>query len=366
MKSTEGNEKEYTGRKIRLSIWRTVLTFAFLIVILVIGASTFVRTLVADWSGNFYFQAALYLIIFRIIYDAVFLPMDYYGSFTLEHEFSLSNQTFFDWIKQGLKKWMLSLLLFMFAAEALYAILKFFPNYWWLVAMAGWFVLTIVIGKLAPVLIIPLYYKCTKLENDELKEKLLKISSACNVKIKEVFEIQLSKETKKANAAVVGFGKSKRILIADSLLQNYTNDEIEAIFAHELGHICLHHITKIFIFGAAVSFVVFYFAYISFDKSMVLFGFEQVYDVAAFPLLVLIFSIAGLIFLPLQNAFTRHLEKQADLFAVSHIQGSENFASALSKLGKQNLSDPSPSKIVRFFFYTHPPISERISYTHKK
>ena len=361
-----GREKEYSRQKIQLSIWRTVLTFVFLLAILVTGVSAYIRNRVANWSGNFYLQAALYLIIFRIIYDAVFLALDYYSSFTLEHKYSLSNQTFFDWIKQGLKKWLLSLLLFMLAADGLYAILRYFPIHWWLVAMAGWFILSIVLGKLAPVLIIPLFYKCIKLENNELKEKLLKLSAACNVKIKEVFEIQLSKETKKANAAVVGFGKNKRILLADSLMQNYTNDEIEAIFAHELGHICLHHITKIFFFGAAVSFVVFYLAYVSFDKTMTLFDFEHVYDVAAFPLLVLIFSIAGLIFLPIQNSFTRRMEKQADLFAVSQIENSENLASSLSKLGKQNLSDPNPSKIVRFFFYSHPPISERITYIHKE
>ena len=361
-----GKEKEYSRQKIRLSIYRTVLTFVFLILVLITGGSSFLRNHVTSWSESFYVQVLFYLIIFRIIYDLIFLALDYYSSFILEHKFSLSNQTFFDWIKQGLKKWLLSVLLFLVVAEAFYAILKYFPNNWWIAAMAGWFVLTILLGKIAPVLIIPLYYKCTKIEDNELKERLLKLSESCNVKVSEVYEIQLSKETKKANAAVVGFGKNRRILLADNLQENYTIDEIEAIFAHELGHICLHHITKIFAFGAVVTFIVFYLAYLSFNGSMTIFGFDHVYDIAAFPLLLLIFSIAGLIFLPVQNGFTRHLEKQADLFAIIQIQNSENFASALSKLGKQNLSDPAPSKIVRFFFYSHPPISERISYTNKK
>ncbi len=365
MEIPAGQEKEYSRRKIRLSIYHTLLTFVFLILFLVTGVSAFLRNHVTGWFGNFYLQVLIYLVIFRIVYDLIFLALDYYSSFTLEHKFSLSNQTFFDWIKQGLKKWAISVLLFLFVSEAFYAILKYFPNNWWIAAMAGWFVLTIVLGKIAPVLIIPLYYKCTRIENGELKERLLKLSENCNVKVREVYEIQLSKETKKANAAVVGFGKNRRILLADNLQENYTVDEIEAIFAHELGHISLHHITKIFIFGAIVSFIVFYLAYLSLNRSIIFFGFEHVYDVADFPLLLLIFSIAGLIFLPVQNGFSRHLEKQADLFAVSHIQNSEDLASALSKLGKQNLSDPSPSKIVRFFFYSHPPISERVNYTQK-
>ncbi len=365
MEASEARKKEYSKRKIRLSILHTVLTFIFLILILITGASALIRNLVTRWSGNFYIQAAIYFIIFGIIYDAIFVTLDFYADFILEHKFELSNQTFFGWLRQYIKKWILSLVLFLITMEGLYAFRRYFPNNWWLAAMAGWFAIAIVISKIAPVLIIPLFYKCTKLDNADLKQRLLELSESCNIKINDVFEIQLSKETKKANAAVVGFGKNKRILLGDTLKEKYSSDEIEAVFAHELGHICLYHVWKIFAFGAAVSFVVFYIAHISFDKSMVFFDFKQAYDIAAFPLLVLILSIAGLIFVPVQNWFSRHLEKQADFFAIGHIQNRECLASALSKLSEQNLSDPNPGRFTRIFFYSHPPIAERIKYIQK-
>ncbi len=118
-------------------------------------------------------------------------------------------------------------------------------------------------------------------------------------------------------------------------------------------------------FGALISLVSFYLAYVSFSKSLDFFGFKQVYDVAAFPLLALILLLIGLVLLPLQNGFLRYLEKKADMFALSHIRNKESFISMLKKLGKQNLSDPAPGKLVRILFYTHPSISERIGYASK-
>ena len=178
--------------------------------------------------------------------------------------------------------------------------------------------------------------------------------------------VKLSKETRKANAAIAGLGKSKRILLSDTLLRNYSDDEIKAVFAHELAHVCLRHAWKILVFGALISLISFCLAYVSFNKSLDFFGFKQVYDIAAFPLLALILLLIGLVFIPLQNGFLRYLEKQADMFALSHTRNKESFISALKKLGRQNLSDPAPGKLVRILFYTHPSISERICYASKE
>jgi STE24 endopeptidase len=366
MEDTSAQAKEYSRQKIRLSIYKLLLTILLLIVILLSGASLFLRGVVVNWTQNFYIQAGLYLVVFSLVYDLLFLGLDYYGGFLLEHKFRLSNQTILDWVKQGIKKFLLSLILCIVAGEMLYVFLRHFPNNWWLLVTAGWFLLTVVLGKIAPVLIIPLFYKCNPLDNESLKKTLLDLCTTCGVGIKRVFEIKLSKETRKANAAVAGFGKNKRILLSDTLLRNYSDDEIKAVFAHELAHVCLHHVWKILVFGALVSFISFYLAYVSFNKSLDFFGFKQVYDIAAFPLLALILLLIGLIFLPLQNGFLRCLEKKADMFALGHIQNKESFISMLKKLGKQNLSDPAPGKLVRILFYTHPSISERINYASKE
>ena len=366
MEETSAQAKEYSRQKIHLAIYRLLLTLLFLMVILLSGASLFWRSVVVDWTQNFYIQVGLYLVVFNLVYDLIFLGLDFYGGFLLEHKFLLSNQTILDWIKQGIKKCLLSLALCIVAGEMLYVFLRHFPKTWWLLVTAGWFLLTVVLGKITPVLIIPLFYKCNTLSNESLKQTLLDLCTTCGVGIKRVFEIKLSKETRKANAAVAGFGKSKRILLSDTLLRNYSDDEIKGVFAHELAHVCLRHTWKILVFGGFLSLISFYLAYVSFNKSLGFFGFKQIYDIAAFPLLALIMLLIGLVFIPLQNGFLRYLEKEADMFALGHIGNKESFISMLKKLGEQNLSDPAPGKIVRILFYTHPSISERIGYAGKE
>ncbi len=366
MEEASTQAKEYSRQRIRLAVYQLLLTLAFLIVMLFSGASVLLRDLVVHWGQNFYIQAGIYLVLFSVVYYLLFVGLDFYGGYLLEHKFLLSTQTIVSWFKQSIKKWLLSFVVFLVAGEALYVFLRHFPNNWWLPATAAWFLFTVVLGKIAPVLIIPLFYKCNPLDNNTLKDRLLKLCETCGIGIKKVFEIQLSKETRKANAAVAGLGRSRRILLGDTLLENYADDEIEAIFAHELGHVCMHHVWKILAFGAVISLASFYLTCVLFKSGLDFFGFSQISDIAAFPLLALILMLIGLFFIPIQNGFLRYLEKQADIFALSHIPNKDNFVSAITKLGSQNLSDPSPSKLVKILFHTHPPISERLLYASQK
>jgi len=358
--------KQYSKRHVQLTIIQLALTLAFLLILLFSGVSMFLKDLVAGWSRNFYLQVGLYLTLFAGIYYLVFVGLDFYSDFLLEHKFMLSNQTILGWLKKSIKKDLLALVMLLVVGEGLYFFLRRFPNNWWLPATAAWFLLTIVLGKITPVLIIPLFYKCIPLENTELKERLLKLSKGCGVGVKDVFEIHLSKDTKKANAAVAGLGKNRRILLGDTLLDNFSDEEIEAVFAHELGHIRLWHTWKILGFGSIASLACFYLTYLLFEAGISLFGFDHIYNIAAFPLLALVLMALGLILMPMQNGYMRLLEKQADMFALSHIQNKQCFASAITKLGEQNLSDPSPGKLVELLLYTHPPITKRLRYARGK
>lgn len=354
--------KKYSKRQIQLTIIQLFLTVAFLLIMLFLDASVLLKNMVAEWSQNFYLQVGLYLTIFAAVYYLLFVGLDFYGGFLLEHKFLLCNQTVLGWLKKSIKKGLLALIMLLVTAEALYFFLRHFPNSWWLLASAAWLSLTIVLGKITPVLIIPLFYKCSPLANTALKERLLNLSQNCGVEVKDVFEIQLSKDTKKANAAVAGLGKGRRILLGDTLLKNYSDEEIEAVFAHELGHVRLWHTWKILGFGTIASLACFYITYLLFGAGISLFGFGQIYNIAAFPLLALVLIASGLILMPVQNGYMRLLEKQADMFALSYIHNQKNFASAITKLGAQNLADPSPNKWVELLLYTHPPISKRLCY----
>ena len=361
-----GRAKQYSKLQIQLTIIQLFLTVIFLLILLFSGASSLLTSMVVGWSQNFYLQVGLYLTIFLAVYYLLFVGLDFYGSFLLEHKFLLSNQTILGWLKKSIKKGLLALLMLLVTAEGLYFFLRHFPNSWWLLATAAWLLLTIVLGKITPVLIIPLFYKCSPLANNALKERLLSLSKNCGVGVKDIFEIRLSKDTKKANAAVAGLGKGRRILLGDTLIKNYSDEEIEAVFAHELGHIRLWHTWKILGFGTAASLACFYLTYLLFKAGISLFGFDQIYNIAAFPLLALVLIALGLILMPVQNGYMRLLEKQADMFALSHIHNQKDFASAITKLGAQNLADPSPNKWVELLLYTHPPISRRLRYAREK
>ncbi len=366
MDETTSQAKRYTRGKIRLAVIQLILTVVFLLIMVLSGASAALKDLVARWSHNFHVQVGLYLALFAGIYYVLFAGLDFYGGFVLEHKFSLSNQTVLGWLKRSAKKVMLSGLMLLVAGEVLYFFLRHFPNYWWLLTATAWLLLTIVLGRITPVLIIPLFYKCDVLPNEDLRKGLLELGKNCGVTVKDVFEIQLSKDTKKANAAVAGIGKSRRILLGDTLLKNYADEEVEAVFAHELGHVRLSHTWKILGFGAMISLACFYVAGLLFETGITRSGFGHIHDIAAFPLLALILTIAGLIFMPIQNAYLRHLEKQADMFAIDHLPDKHSFISAIKKLSDQNLSDPSPSRLVELLLCDHPPIAKRLAYCEQK
>ncbi|MHC4239829.1 MAG: M48 family metallopeptidase [Planctomycetota bacterium] len=342
MEELSKEAKRYSRVKIRLTITQLVLSVVFLIVMLLSGASAHLKGVVSEWSGNFYLQVALYLMVFAFICYLLSLGLDFYGGYLLEHRFGLSNQTVLGWAKKSIKKALLSLAMLLIAAEVLYFFLKHFPKHWWLLTTVAWVVFTIVLGRIVPTLIIPLFYKCKPLNRSQLREQLLALGRNCGVALKEVFEIKLSNDTKKANAGVAGLGRSRRILLGDTLLNSFTDDEIEAVFAHELGHVRLRHIWKILAFGAVVSFISFYLTFLLFEGGIRVFGFSGAHDIAAFPLLALILMVVGLTLMPIQLWFLRHLEKRADMFAVEHVEDAQSFACALTKLAEQNLIDTSP------------------------
>lgn len=361
MEDTQQQAKRYSRVKTRLTVSRLLLTALFLVFLLLSGLSAGLAETAAGLSGSFYIQVGFYLLMFGCIHYVLFLGLDFYGGFVLEHKFQLSNETVTRWLKRSLKKLALSLLMLLVVGQALYFFLKTFPDNWWLFMAAAWLGFTLVLGKILPVIIIPLFYKCSPLTDEQLEDRLLWLAQTCRVDVTKVFEIRLSKETKKINAGVAGWGKGRRILMGDTLLQNYTHDEIEAVFAHELAHIRLLHIWKSLAFAAVVSLASFYLTYLLFGIAAASLGYA-IHDVAAFALLALFLMGIGLVLMPLQLAFSRRLEKQADLFALEHIEDGECFASAITKLAGQNLADPSPSRLQELLLYDHPPISKRLAY----
>ena len=360
-----GQAKQYSRSKLVVGILRLVLTLAFLVVFLLSGASDRLHDLLGRFAGNYYLQLSCYLLVFLAVYHVLFLGLDYYSVVMLERRYDLSNQTVAGWLARSVKEWLLSALVAVIGFNLLYGLIHNVPIHWWAFASVGWFLLLVFISKITPAVIVPLFYKLNPLEDRELAERLRALAERCGVRVRRVLEIKLSKETKKANAAVVGLGRERRILIGDTLMDLCSHDEIEAVFAHELAHVALHHGWKLLGAATASSVIAFYLLYLFLGRSAVTLGFEGAYDIAAMPLLLLWIMAFGVISRPFQAALSRHFERQADLFSVGKVEKPESLASALTKLAGRNLADPDPNRLVELLFYTHPPIAKRLDYLRK-
>ncbi|MCX5644554.1 MAG: M48 family metallopeptidase [Phycisphaerae bacterium] len=361
-KRASNRAKRYSKSKLTVGVVKLALGFVFLLAFLLSGASEKLYGLFHGVTDNYHLDLSGYLLVFSTVYYLLFLPLDFYSDVTLERRYGLSNQTTAGWLARSAKEWGLSTLLVVGVLNLLYAVIRNLPDWWWLVAAIGWFVLLVLISKITPAVIVPLFYKTVPLKDHELADRLLALAGRCGVRVKRVFEIKLSRETNKANAAVVGLGHQRRILIGDTLLTLCSDDEIEAVFAHELGHVALHHPWKLLAGGAASFVLGFYLLYLVLGPSSVALGFQGPADIATVPLLMLWIAGFGFLSKPLQTAYSRRLEKQADLFTLDKVEKPETLASALTKLADRNLADPTPSRIVETLFYTHPPIAKRIAY----
>ena len=359
-KQSREKAKIYQKKRQTLTLVHLVLTP----VILGVAVVTPLSFLFKEWAGriaaNPYASAGIFFILFSA-YDLLFdLPFAFYSGFRLEHQFELSNQTFGAWLGDFLKKLLLSTAFSLALIEILYALVWNFPNCWWLFAWAGYAAVSYVMGKLFPVLIVPLFYKYGKVEDAPLKKRILGLAARYGLPVENVYSLNLSKTTKKANAAFMGMGRTKRVVLSDTLLANFTPDEIETVVAHELGHFKHHDIWKQLGFGLVTSLAAFWIAFKLMSRLAPVFGFGGVGDVAAMPLLFLIFYFFSLVLMPVQNGFSRRLERAADRFALTAFPRTEVFVSCMEKLGRVNLADPEPNPVYEWFFYDHPAIGKRI------
>ena len=234
-------------------------------------------------------------------------------------------------------------------------------TYWWAWATAGWLAVTLVLGRLLPVVILPIFYKVTRLEDTSLLERLKKLTEGTSLTIEGVYELHLSEETKKANAALAGLGNSRRVLLGDTLLQQFTPEEIEVVFAHEVGHHVHRHLPKSIVLSVFLTL----FGFAMVDRVMWVFadplGYVGLEDPAALPLFLFVLAIFGLALSPLKNAVSRFYERQCDRYALDRTQKRDAYRSAFIKLAKINKSDPDPHPLIALLFYDHPPIRERLA-----
>ncbi len=358
--SGEMKAKAYQKKKQALSLFHLIYSPAVLFLTVALPVSAIFK----DWAYTAitqdYGALALYFGFFSFFLLVLDFPFSIYSGFILEHQYALSNQTFAAWFKEFLKKSLLSFVFSLLLIEALFALIWNFPDTWWLMAWAGFALVSYGVGKIFPVWIVPLFYKYSPLNQDALRRRILDLANRYKMPVENVYSLNLSKTTKKANAAFMGIGKTKRVVLSDTLLEHFTDDEIEVVVAHELGHFIHRDIIKSLVFGIVISFFSFWIAFRALDPLAGIFGFEGAGDIAALPILFLIFYAISLILMPLQNGFSRWRERAADRFALAAFPKRDAFMTCMEKLGRVNLADPDPNPLYEWFFYDHPAIRKRI------
>ncbi|MFZ0962584.1 MAG: M48 family metallopeptidase [Terriglobia bacterium] len=352
-----------TGRI--LGVAGYLVDLALLLILLFTGWTVSLRALALHYSPRPWLALLIYLVLFGIIVQVASLPFDFLGGFWLEHRYGLSNLTLAGWVTDQLKGLAVGGTLGVLAMEFLYAVMRRSTEHWWIlcaIAFMGFFVL---LANLAPVLIFPIFFKFKPLENPSLVERLLELSRRAGTRVKGVFEWKLSEKSKKANAALMGLGNTRRIILSDTLLEQFQDEEVEAVLAHELGHHVHHHIFQSIALQGAATLVGFYLIHRTLDWLGPHFGFKGAADFANLPLLALVTTILSLVILPAVNSYSRAMERQADAYALGAIPSRAPFISSMEKLAELNLAERQPHPWIEFIFHSHPSMQKRIEFAQK-
>jgi len=358
--SQEEEARVYNRLKRRISYAEMGLGLAFLIVLLVTGLTFFFRDIAVGLAPHPFWHVLIYFLILAGIFELITLPLTIYSGFVVERRFDLLRQSGAAWVWDYVKGILLSLVLGGLAVELLYLLMRLAGNWWWLPAGVAFALCFVLLAQLTPVLILPLFFKFKPLADEDLSARLTALCERTGARVRGIYEWGLSSKTRRVNAALVGWGPTRRVILSDNLVKDFASLEVEVILAHELGHQRLRHMPQLLMVQIALTFIAFALADLIFRALGSTLGLKVLDDVAGLPLLVLVFALVGLLALPLVNLLSRRLEQAADRFALKSTGLSDHFISAMERLSSLNLSESDPHPVIEFLFLSHPSPARRI------
>jgi STE24 endopeptidase len=364
----EDKATRYHRLKRRASVASLLWAVVCLAGVLATGSSAGLRN-VADaaagsvGAGSWHAGAAtiVYVALLSVLGEIAGLPLAVYSGFFLERRYDLSNETAAAWIRDRLKAFGISLTLGVGGAGLIYWFIRVSPDRWWIAAGGAFAVILVGLTNVAPVLLLPLFYPVKPLDREALRARLLALADKAGARVLGAYEWGVSAKTKKANAALAGLGGTRRILVSDTMLAEYSDDEIEVVLAHEIAHHVHGDIWKGIAFESALIVTGFYLASRLLAALAAPLGLRGVDDVAGLPVLLLAAGAVSIVMVPVAHAMSRAFERSADRFALDLTGNPSAFISAMRRLGAQNLAEERPSRMVQWLFYSHPPMHDRIS-----
>lgn len=358
MKNTP-ESKLYNAIKLRLSIAGYILDAVLLAMFAFSGISPAISDYLEFYFISDYARYLIFMLIFSSVFFAVGIVFELYGTFIIEKDFGFLKLTPVSWFLEKIKSIAVSLVIIIPLSLLFFYVIRNFQNSWWWMFSCVLVLLSVVLARIAPVLILPLFYKLKPLENECLRDKINTLIKNEKVAFSGIYSFNLSKKSTKANAGFTGIGSSKKIILSDTLISSFTEEEIVSVFAHELGHYRHAHILKNLILSTCIVFLSMFFCYISSSYLAAFSGYASVAEIAAIPLLLLMLFFFSIITLPFTNMISRHFEYQADAFAADKA-GVIPFISAMTRLSETNLANLEPHPFVEWLFYSHPSIPKRI------
>jgi len=330
------------------------------LVFLLAGGSEAIRSLIEGWTTTSALVVLIYLLVAGAGLQLIEFPFEIYSGHLIEKRFGLSKVSLISWLYDWLKGTLIQSVLLVAIVSVIYWLLRSQPDLWWLWAAIGATVLVIIMMALVPVLLLPLFYKFEPIPEGELKDRLFALADQIGTHVQGIYVWHLGDKTTKANAAVTGWGRTRRIIISDTLIESNSPEEIEVVMAHELGHHVRWDVWKMMFVSAILIFVSFFAIDLALDAWIDSLGLRGISDIAGLPLVLIVGAGVSLLALPVSNWLSRSAESAADLYALNLTGMRDQFISAMDKLGDQNLAQKKPNAFVEFVFHSHPSIQHRI------
>src|SRR5450432_1023626 len=362
--------REYAKIRRRLSFVDLGIAAVGLLIVFVTGLDKWLRNVIQgisflSWQpvqGWYPLQILLYFLLAILAYQLITLPLAYYSGFVLPHRYGISTMSLKSWINDLCKGFGLGLVLEAAAITLIYGLLAFQPLTWWLWVAIIMLFFSVIMANLAPILLFPLFYKFTPLPEGELTQRLLALTQRAHTKVRGIYSMQMSHKTTAANAALMGLGNTRRVVIGDTMIDRYTVDEIEVVLAHELGHHVHADIWKLIISQSLLMLGGLYIGNLILHAVVDAGFYRSLVDPATLPFFFLLIGIFSIIVMPISNSYSRLIEYQADEYALQSTHKVESFKSAMTRLANQNLAEIEPSPVVEILFHSHPSISKRLKH----
>ena len=361
-KKSQVKAKIYESEKRLVGFVENIISIIFILIFYFFLSKPLIELL----PNNSILKFTAFILIFLIWLFPLEFLFSFISSYKIERKYNFSNQNFKSWLWEYFKGFIIQLILTLILLGLLFSLFHFTPEYWWLYGAILMTFVSVILVTIFPIVILPIFNKYTPIEDEQLISRLSKILKNENIKIEGFFKEDMSKQTKKENAFLAGMGKTKRVVLADNIIENMNADELETIIAHEVGHYKHKHLKKNILVGSAFQLLLFFIINIFLKKYSPEFLTSLNANLIILPIFILLFSfLNSLLISPVTNLISRHFENQADNYSLIHSQKSESFITAMAGLANRNLSNAYPFWLIKIFYYSHPPVGERLENAEK-